>query len=83
MALWSELRAIIRWLLRRPDPPPPPGYGKRVQAAEQDAARQRLLGQAQAERLRNSRWYTEPTQPNAYVPLTLGQRTGYQVRCDR
>lgn len=82
MALWSELGAIIRWLLRQPDPPPP-GYGERVQAAEQDAARRRLLGQAEAARLRNSRWYTEPTEPNAYVPPTLGQRTGYQVRYDQ
>ncbi|MFG1847756.1 hypothetical protein [Micromonospora carbonacea] len=83
MAFWSEVRSIVRWLLRRPDPPPPPGTGDTIQAAEQHAARQRLLGQAQAERLRNSRWWSEPTQPNAYVPLTLGQRTGYQVRYDR
>ncbi|WP_320067842.1 hypothetical protein [Micromonospora sp. RTGN7] len=47
MAIWSELRAIVRWLLRRPDPLPPPGTGQAIQAAEQAAARQRILDQAQ------------------------------------
>ncbi|TDC60341.1 hypothetical protein E1258_14980 [Micromonospora sp. KC207] len=83
MPVWSELCAIARWLLRQPDPPPPPGTGQAIQAAEQAAARRQLLGLAEAERLRNSRWHSEPTQPNAYQPLTLGQRTGYQVRYDR
>ncbi|MFF3852342.1 hypothetical protein [Micromonospora sp. NPDC002575] len=83
MAFWSELRAIMRWVLRRSDPPPPPGTGRQIQEAEQEAARQHILGQAQAERLRNSRWYCEPTQAHPYVPLTLGQRTGYQARHDR
>lgn len=81
MAVWSELRAIVRWALRLPDPLPPTDPGPAIQAAEHAAARQRVLDQA--ERLRNTRWYCEPTQANPYVPLTLGQRTGYQVRYDR
>ncbi|MFG3707838.1 hypothetical protein ACGF7U_24320 [Micromonospora sp. NPDC047670] len=51
MATWSELRGIVRWLLRRPDSRPPSGVGQRHQAAEQEAARRRLLDQA--ERLRD------------------------------
>ncbi|MFI1195531.1 hypothetical protein ACH4T9_20050 [Micromonospora sp. NPDC020750] len=47
MAIWSELRAIVRWLARRPDPLPPPGTGKAIQAAEHEVARQRILDQAQ------------------------------------
>ncbi|NBE85094.1 hypothetical protein [Micromonospora rubida] len=46
MAIWSELRAIVRWLLQRPDPLPPPGTGRAIQAVEQAAARQRILDQA-------------------------------------
>ncbi|GAA2708733.1 hypothetical protein ACFY2R_04340 [Micromonospora olivasterospora] len=81
MAIWSELRNLVRWLLRRSDPPPPPGSGQRHQAAEQAAARRRLLDQAQ--RLRDSRWYCEPTQIVPDVPMTLGQLTGYGTRGER
>lgn len=42
MAICSELRAIVRWLARRPDPLPPPHSGQDIQAAEQAAARSRL-----------------------------------------
>ncbi|TDB93701.1 hypothetical protein E1091_11635 [Micromonospora fluostatini] len=51
---WSDLRAearnAVRWLLRRPDPSPPPGSGRCHQAAEQAAAQRRILAQAEAER---------------------------------
>ncbi|MEU4640494.1 hypothetical protein [Micromonospora sp. NPDC023814] len=47
----SELRGIVRWLLRRSDSPPP-SSGQRHQAAEQAAAQRRLLDQAK--RLRNN-----------------------------
>ncbi|MDI5937526.1 MULTISPECIES: hypothetical protein [unclassified Micromonospora] len=50
MAIWSELRSIVRWLLRRSDPPPPPGTCQVIQAAEQAAARRRLLADAEAAR---------------------------------
>ncbi|WP_320069737.1 hypothetical protein [Micromonospora sp. RTGN7] len=46
MAIWSELRAIVRWLAGQGDPVPPPDTGLRIQAAEADAARQRILDQA-------------------------------------
>ncbi|MFG1950705.1 hypothetical protein [Micromonospora sp. NPDC048830] len=81
MAIWSELRDIVRRLLRRSDPPPPPGTGQRHQAAEQAAAQRRLLDQAQ--RLRNSRWHCEPTQFVPNVRMTLGQRTCYGTRAER
>ncbi|MFG1949626.1 hypothetical protein [Micromonospora sp. NPDC048830] len=81
MGFWSKLRDIVRWLLRRSDPPPPPGTGQRHQAVEQAAAQQRILNQA--ERLRNSRWYCEPTQIMPNVPMTFGQRTGYGTRGER
>ncbi|MEO3776461.1 hypothetical protein ABGB16_06335 [Micromonospora sp. B11E3] len=81
MAIWSELRGIVRWLLRRSEPPPPPGAGQRHQAAEQAAAQQRLLDQAQ--RLRDNRWYCEPTQMIPNVPMTLGQLSGYRTRVER
>ncbi|GGM06146.1 MULTISPECIES: hypothetical protein [Micromonospora] len=48
--LCTEVRAFIRWVLRRPEPPPPPGTGQAIQAAEQAAARGRILAQAEAER---------------------------------
>ncbi|MFF5071208.1 hypothetical protein ACFY2R_08370 [Micromonospora olivasterospora] len=81
MAIWSEVRNIVRWLLRRSDPPPPPGTGQRHQAAEQAAARQRLLDQAQ--RARDTRWYCEPTQIVPTVRMTLGQLTCYGTRTER
>lgn len=48
MAIWSEMRGIVRWLLRRSDPPPPPGTGQVIQAAEQAAARRQILADARA-----------------------------------
>ncbi|MEO3775464.1 hypothetical protein ABGB16_01160 [Micromonospora sp. B11E3] len=69
-----SIRALIRRLTGRPDPVPP-GTGQRHQAAEQAAAQRRLLDQAQ--RLRDTRWYSEPTQVIPDVPMTLGQLTCY------
>ncbi|RIW40797.1 hypothetical protein D3H59_28070 [Micromonospora endophytica] len=46
MGIWSELCALMRWLFRRPQPPPPPGTGQRYQDVEQAAAQQRLLDHA-------------------------------------
>ncbi|PZF96066.1 hypothetical protein [Micromonospora deserti] len=74
MAVWSELCKLVRWLLRRPEPPPPPGTGQRYQATEQAEAQRRLLDQA--ERLRRTQWYCEPTQPKA----THSQPTGNGTR---
>jgi hypothetical protein len=74
---WSELRAFVRWLLRLPKPPPPPGTGERIQASEREAARQRILDEARRDR----RWHSEPTQILS-PPMT--QRTGYDaVRSQR
>ncbi|SBT43355.1 hypothetical protein [Micromonospora narathiwatensis] len=47
MAVWSELCRLVRWLFRRPVPPPPSGTGQRYQASEQAAARRRLLDRAE------------------------------------
>ncbi|WLS46764.1 hypothetical protein Q3V37_05715 [Micromonospora profundi] len=44
MTLRPHLCVLIRWLLRRPEPPP--GTGQRYQDVEQAAAQQRLLDQA-------------------------------------
>lgn len=65
MAIWSELRNLVRWLFRRPEPPQP-GTGQRYQANEQAQARRRLL--RQAERLRETRCH----EPIGTVP-TLTQ----------
>ncbi|MFG2061618.1 hypothetical protein ACGFIK_09350 [Micromonospora sp. NPDC048871] len=46
MTLRPHLYVLIRWLLRQPESPPPPGTGRRYQDAEQAAARRRLLDQA-------------------------------------
>ncbi|TYC23057.1 hypothetical protein FXF52_17820 [Micromonospora sp. MP36] len=78
MAIWSELCKLVRWLFRRPEPPPPPGTGQRYQASEQMAAQRRLLDQA--EQLRDRQWHREPTQ---IVPMTLGQRADYGTRGHR
>lgn len=69
---WTRLRAIIRWLLRRPESTPPPGTGERIQAAEREAARQRILELADRTR------HDAPTQIIG-AALTLGQRTGYDT----
>ena len=74
MAIRSELRDIMRWLLRRADSPPPPGTGQRHQAAEQAAAQRRLLDQAK--RSRDTHWHREPIQTTPYAPTTSDQRTG-------
>ncbi|SCL27680.1 hypothetical protein GA0070624_3549 [Micromonospora rhizosphaerae] len=81
MAIWSELCKLVRWLLRRPEPPPPSGTGQRYQTTEQAEAQRRLLDQAK--RLRETQWYCEPTQIVPTVPMTLGQRTGYGTRGHR
>ncbi|NES15068.1 MULTISPECIES: hypothetical protein [Micromonospora] len=81
MAIWSELRKLVRWLFRRPEPPPPPGTGQRYQASEQAEARRRLLDQAG--QLRDTEWHRQPTQIVPTVPTTLGQRAGYGMRGHR
>ncbi|MFC5942799.1 hypothetical protein ABUL04_08320 [Micromonospora harpali] len=71
MAIWSELRSIVRWLLRRADPPPPPGTGQRIQAAEQAVARRQLLSDA-----RVARATPQHCQPTEIVPtVALGDET--------
>ncbi|MCX4468980.1 hypothetical protein OOK41_01400 [Micromonospora sp. NBC_01655] len=80
VAIWSELRAIVRWLAHRdPLPPPDPRPARAWDDADQGAARQRILDQAQ--RLRATPWHCEPTVILPAVleagPRTLGQRTGY------
>ncbi|MFV2104899.1 hypothetical protein [Micromonospora sp. LOL_024] len=77
MAIWSELRDIMRWLLRRADSPPPPGIGQRHQAAEQAVAQRRLLDQAK--QLRDTQWHREPTP----TPTTLCLRTSDGTRGHR
>ncbi|MEU8054179.1 hypothetical protein [Micromonospora haikouensis] len=82
MATWSrvctEVRAIIRWALRRSDPPPPPGTGQRIQAAEQAVARRQLLTDAQA-----ARTTPQHCQPTEIVPtVTLGHESN-DGRADR
>ncbi|SBT39035.1 hypothetical protein [Micromonospora narathiwatensis] len=81
MAIWSELRDIMRWLLRRPDSPPPPGTGQCHQAAEQAAAKRRLLDQAK--QLGDTQRRRKPTQAGPYVPTALDQRTGDGTRGHR
>jgi hypothetical protein len=81
VATWSELRDIMRWLLRRADSPPPPGTGQRHQAAEQAAAQRRLLDQAK--RLRDTQWHRELTQAAPYAPTMLDQRTSDGTRGHR
>jgi hypothetical protein len=78
VAIRSELRDIMRWLLRRADSPPPPGTGQRHQAAEQAVAQQRLLDQAK--RLRDTQWHREPIQTTPYVPTMRDQRTTWSHR---
>ncbi|MFG1800751.1 hypothetical protein ACGFI4_11345 [Micromonospora carbonacea] len=78
MAIWSEMRGIVRWLLRRPEPPPPPGTGQVIQAAEQAAARRQILADAQA-----ARTTPQHCQPPENVPtVALGDETTHG-RADR
>ena len=56
MTLRPHLCVLIRWLLRRPEPPPPPGTGQRYQDIEQAAAQQRLLDQAARLRTHGPTW---------------------------
>ncbi|OKI81737.1 hypothetical protein A6A27_16505 [Micromonospora sp. CB01531] len=81
MAIWSELCRLVRWLFRRPEPPPPPGTGQRYQASEHAEAQRRLLDQA--ERLRDTPWHRESTQSVPTVPRTPGRRTGDGTRGQR
>ncbi|MEV5819551.1 hypothetical protein ACFYMB_08535 [Micromonospora haikouensis] len=82
MATWSrvctEVRAITRWALRRPEPPPPPGTGQRIQAAEQAVARRRLLADAEAARA------TPPhCQPTEILPTGTLDHEATPGRADR
>ncbi|MFU8854447.1 hypothetical protein ACNAW0_26220 [Micromonospora sp. SL1-18] len=78
MAIWFELRKLVRWLFRRPEPPPPPGTGQRYQATEQAEARRRLLDQAK--RLRETQSHRESAQIVSNAPMTPGERNGYGTR---
>lgn len=78
MTIWSKLRYLVLWLLRRSGTSPPPGLGERHQAIEREAARQRLLDQAR--RLRDTQWHREPAQPAPPTPTTVEQRTDGETR---
>ncbi|MCN0177623.1 hypothetical protein [Salinispora arenicola] len=81
MAIWSELRYLTRWLLRRSDVSTALGIGQHHQAIEQAAARRRLLDQAK--RLRNTQWHRESTQSAPQPPTTLEQRSDGETRGHR
>lgn len=81
MTIWSKLRYLVLWLLRRSDTSPPPCLGERHQAVEQEAARRRLLDQAK--RLRNTQWHRESTQSAPHTPTTLEQRSDGETRGHR
>ncbi|WP_431977480.1 hypothetical protein [Micromonospora haikouensis] len=78
MAIWSEMRNIVRWLLRRSDPPPPPGTGQRIQAAEQAVARRRLLSDAQT-----ARTTPQHCQPTKNLPTGTLDHEATPGRADR
>ncbi|MFC8845237.1 MULTISPECIES: hypothetical protein [unclassified Micromonospora] len=78
MAIWSEVRSIVRWLLRRSDPPPPPGTGQGIQAAEQAAARRQILADAQA-----ARTTSQHCQPTEIVPTVALGHESTDGRADR
>ncbi|WP_432954566.1 hypothetical protein [Micromonospora haikouensis] len=83
MATWSrvctEARTIMRWALRRPEPPPPPGTGQAIQAAEQAAARRQILADARVARTTASH-----CQPTEIVPTVApGRDTDDGTRADR
>ncbi|WP_080671501.1 hypothetical protein [Salinispora cortesiana] len=81
MTIWSKLRYLVLWLLRRSDASPPPGLGERHQAIEREAARRRLLEQAR--RLRDTQWHREPTQPAPPTRTTVAQSTDGETRGHR
>ncbi|MFG2053003.1 hypothetical protein ACGFI9_03145 [Micromonospora sp. NPDC048930] len=81
MATWSELRKLVRWLFRRPEPPPTPGTGQQYQTREQAEAQRRLLDQAK--RLRDTQWHRGSTQIAPTMPMAPGRRAGYGTRGHR